>query len=319
VAGALVNLGIALGAPLVTALTRRVPSPAVLGMSLLGAALAFVALSVQQPLLFLGAAFLFGLAAAAGLTLGTLFVLGWYATPDVDAQIGWLQTWMGAGQVVGLVVAGLVADRLHLTLAGAAPLVLAAVLAFRLAAPALGRTSAGPAHALVQPARTEVAGPLHGHHVAAFGPARWPVLRDQRLLTFLVPWAAAMIGSTPIFSVYPLLMQQRFGVTTSQAAWGYAAAALVGTGLYEVAGWCTRRAGARLVLLLSYLARALALAGMVAALVRHGAGGWALLSFGLLVASWSFLSVAGNIRCTEVAPTGAAGSPPTTLATIVLA
>ncbi len=308
VAGALFNLGIAVGAPIVAALSRRFPATAVLGGSLIGAALAFLALSAHRPALFLGATFLFGLFAAAGLTLGTLFVIGWYAKSEWDAQVGWLQTWMGAGQVAGLVVAGLVSNRRSLAVLGAATLAIAGLWALRLPSPSVGGTTAVPEHDLRQPAHTEVAGPLHGHHLAAFRPAQWPVLRDRRLLSFLVPWALANIGSAPLFAFYPLLMHQRFDLTVSQAAWVYAAAALLGTGLYGVAGWWTRRAGASMVLLASYIVRGLALVCIVAALVLRGAGGWAVLGFVLVVGSWSFLSVAGNIRSTEVAPPGAAGS-----------
>jgi predicted MFS family arabinose efflux permease len=308
IAGALVNLGIAVGAPIAAALSRRFRATAVLAVSLGGAALAFLALSVPQPILFLGATVLFGLFSAAGLTLGTLFVMGWYARPQWDAQVGWLQTWMGAGQVLGLGVAGVVSGRLSLAVVGAAALALAGLWVLRLPSPAPTDATAAPAPHLRQAARTEVAGPLHGHHLAAFGPAHWPILRDRGLLWFLVPWALANAGSAPIFAFYPLLMHQRFGLTTSQSAWGYAGAALLGTGLYEVAGWLSRRASARVVLLASYLARGLALAGIAAALVLGGTGAWAMLSFVLVVGSWSFLSVAGNIRCIEVAPSGGTGS-----------
>lgn len=307
-AGAFFNLGIAVGAPIVAALSRRFPATVVLAVSLVCAALAFLALIIRQPLLFLGATFLCGLFSAAGLTLGTLFVMGWYAKPQWDEQIGLLQTWMGAGQVIGLVVAGLVSDRTSLAALGAATLALSGIWALRLPAPSMSGTTAVPRHDLRQPARTEAAGSLHGHHVAAFRPAQWSVLRNRPLLLFLAPWALANIGSAPIFAFYPLLMHQRFGVTASQAAVVYAVASLLGAGLYEVAGWWVRLAGASVVLLAGYLMRGLALAGIAAALAFHGAGGWAVLSFVLLVDSWSFMSVAGNIRSTEVAPPDAAGS-----------
>jgi hypothetical protein len=308
VAGALLNLGIAVGAPLVAGLSRHLSGPAVLGGSTLAAAAAFLALSVHQAALFLGAAFLVGYFTAAGLTLGTLFVMGWYAKPQWDAQVGWLQTWMGAGQVLGLVLAGLVTARLPLAVLGALVLAGAGLWALRLPAPSPGGTTAIPQAGLQHTARTEIAGALHGHHLAAFRPAQWPVLRDRTLLTFLVPWALANMGSMPIFAVYPLLMHQRFGLSIAETAWTYALAALLGTGLYELAGRWVARIGASVVLLAGYLVRSVALAGIAAAIALHAAGAVALLSFMIVVGTWSLLSVAGNLRCVEVAPPGAAGA-----------
>jgi MFS family permease len=103
-------------------------------------------------------------------------------------------------------------------------------------------------------------------------------------------------------------MHHQFGLTTGQSAWTYAVAALLGAGLYEVAGQWTRRVGAKAVLLAGYVVRGLALASIAAAIALHGVGLWAMLSFVVMVESWSFLSVAGNIRSAEVAPAGAAGT-----------
>jgi len=95
-AGALLNLRLAVGAPIAGWLSARISRVRALAGSLLGASLAVLAFALLQPVIFLSATLAVGLCASVGLTLATLFVMGWYPKARWDAQIGWLQTWMGA-------------------------------------------------------------------------------------------------------------------------------------------------------------------------------------------------------------------------------
>ncbi len=306
-AGALLNLGLAVGAPVAGWLSARISRVGALAGSLLGAGLAFLAFSLPQPVIFLSATLAVGLCASVGLTLATLFVIGWYPKARWDAQIGWLQTWMGAGQVLGLLAASVVTGRRELAALGAGLLLMAAAWAARLPPPAATGATLGPGHAARRPPRTEVVGVMTLHHLAAFHPREWPILRQRAMLVFLVPWSLVQLGTAPLFALYPLLLRARFDLPTSVAAGLFALAALVGAVLYVPAGALTKRYGAPRVLVASYAARALALALVAAAILLRAAplvaGG-----FVLVVATWSFLAVAGNARLADLAPPNSVGA-----------
>ena len=93
-----------------------------------------------------------------------------------------------------------------------------------------------------------------------------------------------------------------------EAAALFALATLVGTGLYEPAGALTKRYGATVVLLMSYIVRGLALATVAIAILLHASVLWAAGGFVVIVVTWSFLAVAGNARIAALAPAGAAGA-----------
>jgi len=306
-AGALLNLGLAVGAPVAGWLSARLSRVRALAGSLLGASMAVLAFALPQPVIFLSATFAVGLCASVGLTLATLFVMGWYPKGRWDAQIGWLQTWMGAGQVLGLLTASAVTGRRELAVLSAGLLLGAAAWAVRLPPPTATGAALRPGHAIRRSPRTEVVEVMTLHHLAAFHPREWPILRQRAVLVFLVPWSLVQLGTAPLFALYPLLLHARFGLPTSVAAGLFALAALVGAILYEPAGALTKRYGATRVLVVSYAARALALA-LVAGAILLRAAPWAAGGFVLVVAIWSFLAVAGNARVADLAPPGSAGA-----------
>jgi DHA1 family tetracycline resistance protein-like MFS transporter len=306
-AGALLNLGLAVGAPVAGWLSARLSRVRVLAGSLLGAGLAVLAVALPQPVIFLTATLAVGLCASVGLTLATLFVMGWYPKARWDAQIGWLQTWMGAGQVLGLLAASVVTGRRELAALGAGLLFVAAAWSSRLPPPAAMGEELRPGHVPRQSPRTEVVGVLTLHHLAAFSPRAWPVLRQRAVLVFLVPWSLAQLGTAPLFALYPLLLRARFDLPTSVAAGLFALAALIGALLYEPAGALTVRYGAPRVLVAGYAARVLALALVAGAILLRAAPVMAS-GFVLVVITWSFLAVAGNARVADLAPPGSAGA-----------
>jgi len=243
-AGALLNLGLAVGAPVAGWLSARISRVGALAGGLLGAGLAFLAFALPQPVIFLSATLAVGLCASVGLTLATLFVMGWYPKARWDAQIGWLQTWMGVGQVLGLLAASVVTGQRGLAALGAGLLLMAAAWSLRLPPPAATGTALGPGHDPRRSPRTEVVGVVSLHHLAAFHPREWPILRQRAMLVFLVPWSLVQLGTAPLFALYPLLLRARFGLPTNVAAGLLALAALVGAILYEPSGARHERYGA---------------------------------------------------------------------------
>jgi DHA1 family tetracycline resistance protein-like MFS transporter len=258
---------------------------------------------------WMGLAFVQSLGAAAAATVANLFVVEAHPRLEWDARIGWLQTFYGGGQVAGLVVAGLLAAvSLHLGLWVTAGLAALAVLPGWLTA----RTPPAPGGA-----RPVLRHPLrHGE---------WPAASPQRLyhhLTapalrglgrslaspfgiFLAAWLLSFSGAAVIFALYPVLMQQAFGVAPVLSSQGFALAAGLGLFLYSPAGTWSGRSGPASVLRAGLGLRLAAGLGLVLLELTHFGPGWlALAGFLVIVLAWSLLSVSSTAWAAQLSPVG---------------
>jgi len=252
-------------------------------------------------------ALVIGLAASATATVANLFVTERHPKESWGARFGWLQTAYGAGQVVGLTLAGAFGvTRAPLALALAA---LAAVL--------------GAAMFKVVPASTRVKRPVSARHHPRHGglvlgtfmshvhlPHLMQALRKlpqearggrSPFLTFLAGWFLGNVGSAAVFSFYPLVMGHAFGLAAGAASWAFAAAAGLGLLLYGPAGAGARRLGAASIYRGGLALRLLALVflGLVA-FIHVGIRAWlAIGGFGVVVLAWSLLSVASSDLAAE--------------------
>ena len=256
---------------------------------------------------FLVIALAIGLAASATATVANLFITERHPRESWGARFGWLQTFYGGGQVVGLVVAGAFgASRASLALGLAA---FAAVL--------------GTAMVRVVPAATERTQPVAARHHRSHGVlvlgtlmthvhlphllralAKLPRLArggPSPFLTFLAGWFLGNLGGAALFSFYPLLMVHVFGLHTGAASWAFAGAAAVGLALYGPAGSSARRLGATPVYRTGLALRLIAVVFLALVGLTHLAiRGWlAIGGFGLVVLAWSLLGVAGSDLAAE--------------------
>ena len=280
------------------------------GLLVVSAGLALFAL-LPSPSIRLALALGFGVAAAASATVANLFVVEVHPEPEWDERIGWLQTFYGGGQVVGLLLAGLLS--LSHPVAGLAAGALIAALAA-----AQGwcttRTPAAPvspAPVLLHPVRqceASLLSPQRMFHypdvqaLAALG----PVLRSP-FGGFTVLWLVSFGGASAVFSLYPLLMKQAFGVTPARSSAAFAVAATLGLLLYSPAGRWATRVGSLRVLRAGLVARLIALAALVALGWTPGLAGRDYLAMGcfvLIVLAWSPLAVAGTAMAAELSPVG---------------
>ncbi len=246
-------------------------------------------------------ALLQGIGIAAASTTANLFVVEAHPRSQWDARIGWLQTFYGGGQVIGLLVAGLVAQTGAVYgLLLAAGLAAVAILPGLLGAPRL------PSQAVVRrPALTHAA--RHAEWPTG-SPQRMyhhPTPRALRLLgssggasfgLFLLGWFLSFGGSSAFFSLYPIVMRQSYGVGPAASSVGFAVSAALGLLLYAPAGqWSTRRKPIG-VLRGGLAVRVAAYALLSVLAVWSGvARSWpALGSFLVVVLAWSVLSVAST-------------------------
>jgi MFS family permease len=264
-----------------------------------------------QPGVWFILALLQGIGAAAAATVANLFVVEGHPKREWDERIGWLQTFYGGGQVAGLLLAGaLSATHLRTGLLVAAGLTALGALVGLSTAHTPPRPKRGPRPVLLHPARHgewSLSSPqrLFHHLTARTLKVLGTALRSPFGL-FLLAWLLAFGGSAAVFSLYPVLMQQLFGVAPGVSSSVFALAAGLGLLLYSPAGTWSDRWGPARVLRAGFGLRMLAVAGLLGlGLVQFGGASWlALGAFLLIVLSWSLLTVSGTALTAKLSPVG---------------
>ncbi len=250
-----------------------------------------------------------GAGAAAAATVANLFIVEAHPQAEWDERIGWLQTFYGGGQVGGLLLAGLLSQAgLRIGLLIAAGLTALAFLPGWLAHAPTGLLSPRPV--LLHPARHAqwVAGsPQHFYHRPSLMGLRQVVQSlDSPFVVFLILWLFSFAGAAAFFSLYPVLMQQVYGVGPEISSAGFAVAAALGLILYAPAGRWAERFGSLRVLQAALGVRVLAFLGLFALGMTHFASqdALALLGFLFVVLAWSLLSVTGTALAAQFSPVG---------------
>lgn len=263
------------------------------------------------------AALAIGLATGAASTVATLFVLNFTAKPEWEPRIGWLQSFNGAGQLAGLVLAGaLAAQPLWIGFILGAGLALLAILLGRIGLPEDGsrRSVHGPLHHLAlqgalraTPLEQAGGGPLrHAHHLQWSAIRALPRALQAPFVRFLLAWAAYNFGVAVFFAYYPLLMEQSFSVLPAVTAFAYAAAAAVGIFLFIGASRLAARFGGATVFRAGLTLRIcgfllLTVPFAVTVPARPAIG---LLGFLLVMLAWPVLSVSGTALAARLTPVG---------------
>ena len=256
-------------------------------------------------------AFVQSMGAAGAATIANLFVVEAHPKNEWDRRIGWLQTFYGFGQVVGLFIASVFSsagqsEGLFL----AAGLTLLAILPGWFAT----HTPSVPPHRrprLPQPVRhaewPASSSPLRLYHYITVGAIR-KIEKTERLpfARFLLSWLLSYTGSAAVFSFYPVLMRKAYGVPPYLSSLGFAVAAGLGLVLYIPAGKLSDSFGADRILKAALGVRLLAVIGLIfLGLTHFRERGWlALAGFSLVVLSWSLLSVSGTALTAQLAPSG---------------
>ncbi len=274
--------------------------------SALGAAVFPFTLSLSRRI---GLALLSGIGLASASTVANLFIVEGHPKAEWDARIGWLQTFYGGGQVIGLVLAGLIGQsrpEFGLWLAGGIGIVaiIPAMLGTSQASgvfPQRRPVLLPPAHHAEWP----VGSPQHLYHSPSMQGLRMlfmPFRTDFGL--FLIAWLLSFSGSAACFSFYPVLMQKVYGVLPGLSSTGYALAAGLGLILYAPAGTWSRRRGPLPILRDALVLRIGAFTALTLLAIASFPGrGWlAMLSFLFVVLAWSLLSVSSTALVASLSP-----------------
>jgi DHA1 family tetracycline resistance protein-like MFS transporter len=251
-----------------------------------------------------------GIGVAGAATVANLFVVEAHPQAEWDERIGWLQTFYGGGQVAGLLLAGLLSSiSLRAGLLAAAGVTAAAVLLAWLTTHTPPRPST-PLPALLHPDRHgewAVNSPQRLFHHMTLDTLRQlgPVVRSP-FAGFLAMWLLTFGGAAAVFALYPVLMQQVYGVAPGLSSAGFAVAAGLGLALYSPAGRWSERFGPTWVVRAALGVRLAAFLGLLGLGLTHAGGAaWlALLAFLFVVLAWSLLSVGGTALTARLSPVG---------------
>lgn len=270
-------------------------------MGLLGTAVALAAFPFASSIelrLILG--LVQGTGAACAATVANLFIVEMHPRSEWDERIGWLQTFYGAGQVFGLLLAGGTSGQ-----ESHAGFFIGAGTMFVACVPALfmrGKPHAVPVKrpVLLYPSRHVelTAGSPQSFYHRVDRKAVEHLLRSfvSPFGVFLVAWFTSFVGVAAFFSLYPVLMEVVYGVDPSISSIGFAAAATAGLFFYAPAGKWSRKYGSLRVFRAALMTRVLAfLVLFIIGALRFLVGGsLALIGFAFVVVAWSLLSVTGT-------------------------
>jgi len=163
-----------------------------------------------QPAIWFAMALILSVGAAGASTVANLFVVEMHPKPEWDERIGWLQTFYGLGQVIGLLLAGFLSNlNLNVGLLTSAALSAAAVLLGWLTTKTPPKPSDGKPVLLhtARHAEWTVHSPQRFfHHLSLNGIKQFGLVLRSRFGLFLAIWLLTFAGSAAVFSQYPLLM-----------------------------------------------------------------------------------------------------------------
>lgn len=274
-----------------------------------GAGLALLPFEAAHGLLRILLAAGAGLGVMATTTAGNVLAIQGFAEADWDTRVALLQRYVSAGQVIGLLAAGVLAQRaagLGFVVAGAA-LLLAGALAIVSAPARLPRTphEKPPPRPMVG-GDAGVPGPHHrGHHLS------WQELRGflgvitRPLRRFLIVWLIAYPAMNGFATLFPVAMTRQFDMGPMLPSIAYALGVAASLLLYAPTGSATHRLGGGRMLALGTAARLALLALVAIVSFRHvGWIGWlALVCFALIQFVWPLLAVGANSLAVRLAPT----------------
>ncbi|MDD8018086.1 MAG: MFS transporter [Bacteroidota bacterium] len=241
-----------------------------------------------------------GAGATAAATVANLFIVEAHPKIEWDKRIGWLQTFYGGGQVVGLLLAGFLAHmEMHVSFMMTAGFTAIAFF------PGWFMTKTPPRSHVQRPvlrhpphhAELNIGSPQRFYHHSSYK-ALQHIL--QSLFSpfgfFLIAWLISFSGAAAFFSLYPVLMKQAYGVDPIISSSGFAVSAAIGLALYIPSGKWSNRFGSLRVVQAALIIRLLAFFCLVLMSITHmnSHGSLALLNFLFLVLAWPLLSVAGT-------------------------
>jgi predicted MFS family arabinose efflux permease len=264
------------------------------------------------------AAFALGAGSSGAATIASLLIVDFEPHDEWEPRVGLLQSFNGAGQVLGLLMAGAFSHGPFAAGLWVAAFMLLPSLVFaRLGLPPASRArrdDAEPKHphrhfdirALsVFPQVNLPSGiGFHFHALNLGGLRRLPAAACSPFGRFLLSWFMLAFAVAGFFTYFPLMLAHSYGLDTHLSSLIYALMAMVGITLFVLAGRWSACLGAGRVYLSGLWIRFVGfvlLALPLFAPVGHGFA-FAAIGFALIVIAWPILSVSGTDLAARLAP-----------------
>ncbi len=279
--------------------------------SLIIVAISLAALSFTNNFLFwLPLAMIQGTGVFVAMTIGNLFIVEIHPKAEWNERIGWLQTFNSGGQVSGmLLVAALSQIDLSSSLLIASSLIALAVLPSWLTPKVSQQTAAHRPASFGrdrQCHRTQKSSHFQFNHSKAIVLRHLNSVRNTPFEHFMGGWLLCVAGASAIYTLYPVMMKEVYGIGTELLSLTFAVAMVFSVFLFAPAGHMAHRfgpmrvlqsfLGIRLMAFLSFFIFGMFHLGCTFQLV--------LLSFSAVVLCWPFLIVSGTALTALLSPFG---------------
>ena len=255
-------------------------------------------------------ALLIGLSAGAGNTLSAMYIVEVAPHTEWDQRIGWLQTFYGTGQALGLFAAAAFASTASWGMIFAGILMLPGFLLSRRTIPTINH------HAPFHTREHHIPHHLSRRSHSIFAPFH----RYQRITTLalkeflrgitgkfgllLLSWFLLTLGMWLFMNLYPLLMAKSYNISAGVSSTYYAIFASVGAFVYAPSGMLGRKIGNALVVFCGVIMLFVSLLGLTI-LCYTGKDDWWFLvpaAFAMIPIAWSPLIVGGTALASELTP-----------------
>jgi MFS family permease len=259
---------------------------------------------------WLGLALLQGIGVFLAMTIGNLFIVEIHPKTEWDRRISRLQTFNSGGQVSGMLLAAALSSLdLSSSLLIAASLIAIAVLPGFLT-PKIKNPSAGdrPSHVCQdcrcrehpEPSDLQFLGPVRNlmRHFNA--------IRHTAFEHMMGVWFACVAGVSAIYTLYPVMMQEMFGIGRDLIGLSFAVAMGLSVFLYTQAGRWTHQFGPIHVLkrFMGMRLTAFIVFFLLEVLTFGGRVYLILMTFMCVVLCWPFIMVSATALAAALAPCG---------------
>lgn len=264
------------------------------------------------------AAFVMGAGSSASTSLSSLLIVDFEKSDEWEPRLGMLQSFTGAGQVVGLLLAGFFTGKSSWEgLWAAAAILLPALFFAHIGLPKASFSSSNSYKSLFAHLRLDLkelaAFPrtnflsdvsFHFHRINLNGLKNLSSISGTLFGRFLLSWFLMLLGVAGFFTYFPLMLSKSFGLTTQYSSVIYAIMASIGIVLFILASKWSVRFGAGKVYRIALFVR---LGGFVLLLLPFLMQGLdrlytGTIGFSVIVLAWPVLSVTGTNLAARLAP-----------------
>jgi len=296
-------------APLMGAITDRTGAHRLFYLS--GYVLLAIGLAVfpftQLVWFWMALALLQGVGSGTTNTVAAMLIVEYKPRAEWDLRIGWLQTFYGVGQAVGLALVCVLQARPEIGLLVAAGLMIPGMV--------LGARGLPPSRAHQKPEKTEFSRRSHRpprtvhsllhRYEGTVSKNLKRVLQEWRSAfgLYIVGWFFIMLTTWLIGALFPLLMKSAFNISYGMSSLYFALGATIGIFAYMPSGTLGKRIGDGWVVIIGTIMTLVSVSGLATlAYVHSGINQWLVpIVYILIPIAWSPLMVGGTAWTAKLA------------------